>query len=92
MNRFPICQGGRTRIVGVQDAGLANVRDTHALFNRADFGIEKHLQCTEEKPECTRCVRLNLDCEYGIRLLWKEDAAQRNISLGREGLKIQRFN
>jgi hypothetical protein len=46
----------------------------------------KHIQCTEEKPECSRCIRLGLGCQYGIRLLWREDAAQRNISLGREGL------
>ncbi|KAN0099341.1 Fungal specific transcription factor domain containing protein [Hyaloscypha variabilis] len=45
----------------------------------------KHIQCTEEKPSCRRCIRLGLGCEYGIRLLWREDAAQRNISLGREG-------
>lgn len=49
--------------------------------------LGNHLQCTEEKPICSRCTRLKLDCEYGLRLLWKEDAEQRNISLGREGMK-----
>lgn len=47
--------------------------------------IEKHVQCTEQKPTCSRCERLNLRCEYGLRLLWREDAAQRGICLGRKG-------
>ncbi|PVH79121.1 MFS general substrate transporter [Cadophora sp. DSE1049] len=46
---------------------------------------EDHTKCTEEHPRCARCLKLGLDCEYGLRLLWKEDAAQRNICLGREG-------
>jgi len=44
-----------------------------------------HTKCTEEHPRCNRCVKLGLECEYGLRLLWKDDAVQRNISLGREG-------
>ncbi|EZF59930.1 hypothetical protein H104_07135 [Trichophyton rubrum CBS 289.86] len=48
---------------------------------------EKHVQCTEEKPRCSRCVRLNLDCVRGLKLLWKEDALQRGIRFGREGAK-----
>ncbi|PGH12279.1 hypothetical protein AJ80_06793 [Polytolypa hystricis UAMH7299] len=46
---------------------------------------EKHVQCTEELPRCSRCERLDLDCVRGIKLLWKEDAAQRGIHFGREG-------
>lgn len=51
-----------------------------------NFATEKHVQCTEERPECSRCKRLNLGCAYGLRLLWREDAAQRGICLGREGI------
>ncbi|KAK2868106.1 hypothetical protein FQN49_003155 [Arthroderma sp. PD_2] len=50
---------------------------------------EKHVQCTEEKPRCSRCVRLNLNCVRGLKLLWKEDAVQRGIRFGREGTKPQ---
>ncbi|RDL33047.1 uncharacterized protein BP5553_08486 [Venustampulla echinocandica] len=52
---------------------------------KIDHDSAKHVQCTEERPSCSRCLRLHLDCQYGLRLLWKEDALQRNISLGREG-------
>jgi hypothetical protein len=45
----------------------------------------KHVRCTEEQPECARCSRLHLQCQYGMRLLWQEDAVQRGICFGREG-------
>ncbi|KAF2865406.1 fungal-specific transcription factor domain-containing protein [Massariosphaeria phaeospora] len=45
----------------------------------------KHVRCTEERPQCARCTKLGVRCEYGIRLLWQQDAAQRGICLGREG-------
>lgn len=43
------------------------------------------MRCTEERPQCARCKRLGVQCEYGMRLLWQDDAAQRGICLGREG-------
>ncbi|EEQ90729.2 uncharacterized protein BDCG_05849 [Blastomyces dermatitidis ER-3] len=46
---------------------------------------EKHVQCTEEWPVCSRCERLNLHCVRGLKLLRREDAAQRGIRFGREG-------
>lgn len=44
------------------------------------------MKCTEEKPGCRRCVRLRLDCQYEFKLLWEEDALQRNIVHGRAGV------
>ncbi|EEH03625.1 conserved hypothetical protein [Histoplasma capsulatum G186AR] len=46
---------------------------------------EKHIQCTEEWPVCSRCERLGVRCVRGLKLLWREDAAQRGIHFGREG-------
>ncbi|KAL4891115.1 fungal-specific transcription factor domain-containing protein [Aspergillus ambiguus] len=54
-----------------------------ARFNRQLEG--KHVQCTEEQPRCRRCERLNLYCQRGLRLIFREDAIQRGISFGREG-------
>ncbi|PGH33022.1 hypothetical protein GX50_04168 [[Emmonsia] crescens] len=51
---------------------------------------EKHVQCTEEWPVCNRCERLNLRCVRGLKLLWREDAAQRGIHFGREGIWSKR--
>ncbi|KAF2679370.1 hypothetical protein K458DRAFT_314478 [Lentithecium fluviatile CBS 122367] len=45
----------------------------------------KHVRCTEERPQCVRCTRLGIQCQYGMKLLWQEDAVQRGIWLGREG-------
>ncbi|KAF1851625.1 uncharacterized protein K460DRAFT_38669 [Cucurbitaria berberidis CBS 394.84] len=46
---------------------------------------DMHVRCTEERPRCARCKRLGVECEYGMKLLWQEDAIQRGICLGREG-------
>ncbi|KGM91880.1 anaphase promoting complex subunit 1 [Paracoccidioides brasiliensis Pb18] len=51
---------------------------------------EKHVQCTEELPVCSRCERLNLQCVRGLKLLWREDAARRGIHFGREGIWSKR--
>ena len=47
------------------------------------------MRCTEEKPICKRCQRLGLECAYGLKLLWEEDAVQQNIAHGRAGPLIQ---
>ncbi|OAX80115.1 hypothetical protein ACJ72_05559 [Emergomyces africanus] len=51
---------------------------------RSKLSSEKHVQCTEDWPVCKRCKRLNLRCVRGLKLLWREDAAQRGINFGRE--------
>ncbi|PLB43364.1 MFS general substrate transporter [Aspergillus steynii IBT 23096] len=63
-----------------------------ARLNRRLEGVDpeseasnKHVRCTEEKPRCRRCERLNLKCERGLRLMYQEDALQRGISFGRKG-------
>ncbi|KAL4902344.1 hypothetical protein BDW74DRAFT_186881 [Aspergillus multicolor] len=47
---------------------------------------EKHIQCTEEQPRCQRCETLDLRCERGLRLTFKEDAVERGMSFGRAGI------
>lgn len=42
-----------------------------------------HVRCSEEKPSCVRCQRLKLGCDYQVKLLWEEDALERNIAHGR---------
>ncbi|KAL4805925.1 fungal-specific transcription factor domain-containing protein [Aspergillus unguis] len=51
---------------------------------------EKHIQCTEEYPRCRRCEGLDLHCVRGIKLTFREDALQRGLSFGREGLWTKR--
>ncbi|KAL4995523.1 fungal-specific transcription factor domain-containing protein [Aspergillus recurvatus] len=51
---------------------------------------EKHIQCTEEHPRCRRCESLNLQCVRGLRLTFREDAIQRGLSFGREGIWTKR--
>ncbi|KAL3486701.1 fungal-specific transcription factor domain-containing protein [Aspergillus germanicus] len=52
----------------------------------------KHLQCTEEHPRCKRCERLGLACTRGLKLIFREDALQRGISFGREGVWTKQPN
>ncbi|KAL6239477.1 fungal-specific transcription factor domain-containing protein [Aspergillus navahoensis] len=52
---------------------------------------EKHIQCTEEYPRCHRCESLNLQCVRGLRLTFREDAIQRGLSFGREGIWRKRL-
>jgi len=47
---------------------------------------DAHVQCTEERPSCKRCVRITLKCTYGIKLIWREDSLSRNIAHGRSGV------
>ncbi|OKL55446.1 hypothetical protein UA08_09263 [Talaromyces atroroseus] len=47
-------------------------------------------KCDEARPTCNECRRLGLSCEgYGLRLLWKEDAAKRGIAHGRTSLRTK---
>jgi hypothetical protein len=45
-----------------------------------------HVKCSEEKPHCRRCVRLQLACVYESKLLWEDDAEKRGIAHGRTGV------
>ncbi|KAH7141972.1 hypothetical protein EDB81DRAFT_54114 [Dactylonectria macrodidyma] len=47
---------------------------------------EQHIRCSEEQPRCRRCQRLDLECVRGLKLVYREDAIQRGISFGREGI------
>lgn len=47
---------------------------------------DAHVQCTEERPSCKRCLRIDLCCTYGKKLTWREDALSRNIAHGRTGV------
>ncbi|KAH6991380.1 fungal-specific transcription factor domain-containing protein [Ilyonectria sp. MPI-CAGE-AT-0026] len=47
---------------------------------------ERKVRCNEARPICNACERLTLPCQYGIKLLWREEALSRGIALGRSGL------
>ncbi|UPK94459.1 hypothetical protein LCI18_005394 [Fusarium solani-melongenae] len=51
---------------------------------------EQHIRCSEELPRCGRCQRLNLECVRGLKLVFREDAIQRGIKFGREGVWTKR--
>ncbi|KAL5340305.1 fungal-specific transcription factor domain-containing protein [Aspergillus crustosus] len=51
---------------------------------------EKHLRCTEELPRCRRCETHDLKCVRGLKLIFREDAVQRGLSFGREGVWSKR--
>ncbi|OKL58135.1 hypothetical protein UA08_06585 [Talaromyces atroroseus] len=44
-------------------------------------------RCTEDKPSCSGCVKRGLQCSYGIRLLWQDEAESMGIAFGRAGMK-----
>ncbi|KAL3475523.1 fungal-specific transcription factor domain-containing protein [Aspergillus californicus] len=64
-----------------------------AFADKTDFqqkGFRKHIQCTEEHPRCRRCEIHGIECVRGLRLIFREDAVQRGISFGREGVWSKR--
>lgn len=77
----------RRRTGCFQCKGCPNYPVSHpSQFGLTDLKLDKHVQCTEEKPSCKRCQRLGLKCQRGIKLLFREDAIQRGIQFGREGI------
>ncbi|CAP98952.1 Pc22g16640 [Penicillium rubens Wisconsin 54-1255] len=50
----------------------------------------QHIKCTEEHPRCRRCERLDLECVRELKIMFREDAIQRGISFGREGVWTKR--
>ena len=51
----------------------------------------KH-KCTEEKPHCARCVRLNRVCEYNIAIVFFEPTSQRRIATARRRSSADKVN
>lgn len=43
----------------------------------------RRVKCDERHPNCLRCEKLGLECEYQIKLLWHDEALDRGISFGR---------
>ncbi|KAL2845261.1 fungal-specific transcription factor domain-containing protein [Aspergillus pseudoustus] len=50
----------------------------------------RRIKCDEGRPKCRRCARLNVDCEYGIRLIWHEESMARGVCHGREAVWSKR--
>ncbi|KAL4941188.1 hypothetical protein BDV06DRAFT_212853 [Aspergillus oleicola] len=82
----------RRRVDGVaaedeMDGDLAD-----AFADKTDFQQKgkKHLRCTEEQPSCRRCETLGLQCTRDLRLTFREDAIQRGLAFGREGVWTKR--
>ncbi|KAJ3538518.1 hypothetical protein NM208_g5876 [Fusarium decemcellulare] len=47
---------------------------------------ERRIRCTLEKPVCSNCARWKHTCQYGLKLLWREEALARGICFGRQGV------
>lgn len=43
----------------------------------------------EERPACSRCHERGLQCHYGIRLLWEDEADSMGIAFGRSSKKTR---
>ncbi|KAL2850091.1 fungal-specific transcription factor domain-containing protein [Aspergillus pseudodeflectus] len=46
----------------------------------------RRIKCDEARPKCRRCARLNVDCGYGVRLIWHEESMARGVCHGREAV------
>ncbi|VUC24978.1 unnamed protein product [Clonostachys rosea] len=44
------------------------------------------VKCDEQRPRCQKCSKLDLTCQYGVRLQWVEDSIARGICHGRQGV------
>ncbi|CAH0056180.1 unnamed protein product [Clonostachys solani] len=44
------------------------------------------VKCDEQRPKCQKCRKLDLTCQYGVRLQWVEDSIARGICHGRQGV------
>ncbi|KPM40823.1 hypothetical protein AK830_g5684 [Neonectria ditissima] len=47
---------------------------------------ERRVKCSLEKPVCGNCARNQHQCQYGMKLLWREEAMARGICFGRQGV------
>ncbi|KAM5341749.1 hypothetical protein ACJ41O_014780 [Fusarium nematophilum] len=47
---------------------------------------ERRIKCTLERPVCSNCARWKHTCQYGLKLLWREEALARGICFGRQGV------
>ncbi|RSL72607.1 hypothetical protein CEP53_001065 [Fusarium sp. AF-6] len=47
---------------------------------------ERRIKCTLERPVCSNCARWKHTCQYGVKLLWREEALARGICFGRQGV------
>ncbi|KAL3462375.1 fungal-specific transcription factor domain-containing protein [Aspergillus heterothallicus] len=52
----------------------------------------RRIKCDEGRPKCRRCARLNVECGYGIRLIWHEESIARGVCHGREAVWSKREN
>ncbi|KAL4967705.1 transcription factor domain-containing protein [Aspergillus stella-maris] len=87
-------------VEGEVDGDLANAFADKTDFQQKGFRYttrtgclqckEKHLRCTEEQPRCRRCETLGLPCKRDLKLTFREDAVQRGLAFGREGIWTKR--
>lgn len=49
---------------------------------------KRRVKCDESRPVCSLCNRLRLDCNYGVTLLWEDEAIEKGISFGRSKKKL----
>ncbi|KAK6457371.1 uncharacterized protein RJT20DRAFT_150154, partial [Scheffersomyces xylosifermentans] len=68
-------------------ADLPKPKRTRKFDKRSRDGCltckKRRVKCDESHPRCHNCVRLKLTCNYGIKLLWEDEAIAKGISFGR---------
>ncbi|KAL3451729.1 fungal-specific transcription factor domain-containing protein [Aspergillus insuetus] len=50
----------------------------------------RRIKCDEGRPKCRRCARLNVECGYGVRLIWHEESMARGVCHGRQAVWSKR--
>ncbi|KAL3483507.1 fungal-specific transcription factor domain-containing protein [Aspergillus germanicus] len=50
----------------------------------------RRIKCDEGRPKCQRCARLNVDCGYGVKLIWHEESMARGVCHGRQAVWSKR--
>ncbi|RAO73610.1 uncharacterized protein BHQ10_009622 [Talaromyces amestolkiae] len=46
----------------------------------------RKIKCDERRPKCQRCTKGNLDCSYGLQLIWHEESLSKGVCHGRAGV------
>uniref|UniRef100_A0A093VF23 Arginine metabolism regulation protein II n=1 Tax=Talaromyces marneffei PM1 TaxID=1077442 RepID=A0A093VF23_TALMA len=46
----------------------------------------RKIKCDERRPKCQRCTKSNLDCSYGLQLIWHEESLSKGVCHGRAGV------
>ncbi|KAH8689185.1 fungal-specific transcription factor domain-containing protein [Talaromyces proteolyticus] len=46
----------------------------------------RKIKCDEQRPVCRHCLKSNVECVYGLRLVWHEESLSKGMCHGRLGV------